>query len=550
MSSTRPVSLKHPDQIFTISTSLSLPLTRSALHPACSNQTSLGLEPLLLRWKECQPDDRSLSRVLRNLQQTLRSVHKRKILWPVNEAHLSSLEPKEYLKALLQPVASIFNQLHGDGVPMLYHEARLFNFSLAVLCGATFAANDFHRWSLTPPIVLTLPDAIFDSQGNPSPLVLSALSRAIKCTPLVPSLIVSDFKNIAVFRPANYPCPEPVFEKVSTSQSVLALRVLATAYLNDALLSDVFIKVPSPDFEVDEDLILPAGPPINPEQPLEPDEELFKTHQRHSDFDAATLVVAKPEDVIKALTGDVVPMLADPKPVYPFDWSELPMETVEHVKQMQRESPLASGGLDDALKKSKTFQLKVDGVIAEGSERGICTLYKCRITAIDGKPVSSSTSLCLKLFDDRFQKIQPPTEEEEESNDEDEVIPLARYFDPVVVADTYALNEAFAYDKLQPVQGSVVPWFYGAHKFTIPNGMYLYGLLMEYIEGSALDSDFVQGLDEGRQIDVIKCCRHAARILDVADINQRDWHNGQILVSSHTTSHLDDAVLIDFASTT
>ena len=48
----------------------------------------------------------------------------------------------------------------------------------------------------------------------------------------------------------------------------------------------------------------------------------------------------------------------------------------------------------------------------------------------------------------------------------------------------------------------------------------------------------------------IQSCRHAVRVLDVADINQRDWHSGQILLYTNPTTKLDHAVLIDFASTT
>ena len=48
----------------------------------------------------------------------------------------------------------------------------------------------------------------------------------------------------------------------------------------------------------------------------------------------------------------------------------------------------------------------------------------------------------------------------------------------------------------------------------------------------------------------IQSCRHAARILDVADVAQRDWHNEQVMLYTNPSSKLDHAVLIDFASTT
>ena len=48
----------------------------------------------------------------------------------------------------------------------------------------------------------------------------------------------------------------------------------------------------------------------------------------------------------------------------------------------------------------------------------------------------------------------------------------------------------------------------------------------------------------------IQSCRHAVRVLDVADISQRDWHSDQVILYTNPTTKLDHAVLIDFASTT
>ena len=56
--------------------------------------------------------------------------------------------------------------------------------------------------------------------------------------------------------------------------------------------------------------------------------------------------------------------------------------------------------------------------------------------------------------------MQSPDEDDEELDDE----LLPRWFDSIIHAGTYALNEAFAYDKLLPAQGSVIPWFYGTHQ--------------------------------------------------------------------------------------
>jgi len=176
--------------------------------------------------------------------------------------------------------------------------------------------------------------------------------------------------------------------------------------------------------------------------------------------------------------------------IYPFDGSEIPSDTSAHLEATQRESPLVTTGVAESFKQSSSFTLKIQDVVSEGSEFGNCTVYRCQITSIDSVPVSISP-LCLKLFDDRFQPLQSPDEDDEELNDD--LLPR-RWFDPVVIAETYALNEAFAYDKLLPAQGSVIPWFYGTHQFTLPDGTILSGLLMEYIGGWKFDSSFSRGL--------------------------------------------------------
>ena len=112
--SLRLMALRHPDKIFT--TVLPPP-------PPWPAPNSLSLSPTWrtsssLQWKEAGVDDKTLTRVLSYLQRTLRSVHKRKISWPVEESssskyvcltitiwidnmHYSNLTPSEYFMTLL-----------------------------------------------------------------------------------------------------------------------------------------------------------------------------------------------------------------------------------------------------------------------------------------------------------------------------------------------------------------------------------------------------------------------------------------------------------------
>src|SRR6188768_3931628 len=74
-------SMIHPDRIFNNSPPSPPPWSE----PTSSSSNQTWTTSHSLRWKECEDDDRTLKPVLYALQQTLRSVHKHKIIWPVEE---------------------------------------------------------------------------------------------------------------------------------------------------------------------------------------------------------------------------------------------------------------------------------------------------------------------------------------------------------------------------------------------------------------------------------------------------------------------------------
>ncbi|KIM41672.1 hypothetical protein M413DRAFT_27275 [Hebeloma cylindrosporum] len=242
-------------------------------------------------------------------------------------------------------------------------------------CGATFTAEDF-KYDLppvVPPIILSLPEKLFNSNGQVSSRVECILSKCLKYKPGVPFIIVTNFQDIAIFSPPTKKRPEATYRKILTAQPILALCVISAAYLLDVLPPGVYINIPQLDLEIDPDLILPEGPPLDPIQPLTADEQIFAQHRRHSDFDHATLVrdraralqffrwkeqaqrryskvVAHANDTLTASTneiGFVVP--PNVHPLYPLDASEFPRDTANHLTSIQRESPLTRGSLDKSL---------------------------------------------------------------------------------------------------------------------------------------------------------------------------------------------------------
>lgn len=296
---------------------------------------------------------------------------------------------------------------------------------------------------------------------------------------------MTNLTDIAVFfLPRSSEHAEHTFVRVSTTQPASALRVLATACVLEALPFPQYFNSPEIELEIDETLIHPEGPPQDPNSPLLPDEHVFTTCNRNSDFDHATLVrdreralqffrwnkhmretksklVAHPDDTLCAVTNESginLPPEAELTPIYPYDASELPLDTVKHLQIIQRDSPLVTSGKQDAFQRSSAFTVKILDVLDGGAAvRGICTVYRCHLSTIDGVPVHNSPSLCLKLFDDRFQPLEDPFLDD----------PIPRWFDPVTYAEGYAVTEALAYDKLRPVQGTVIPWFYGNHQVNV-----------------------------------------------------------------------------------
>ncbi|KAJ8508887.1 hypothetical protein ONZ45_g8894 [Pleurotus djamor] len=518
-----------------------------------------------LTWKECPENSRTLERVLRSLQEMLGSVRKHKLQWPTFNSELSTIPPGEYLTRLLEPIPNIYNQLRSESAlktPMECVAVELGDSSHAL----TFTAKDFKRWSVIPPVVVAIPFKLFEAKGALSSSAQAALASVDAYEERVTSIILTNYEEFAVIHPPSRICSDFTYEKISTDKPSLALQVLAAAYLYDAIRLTLLLNLPHPDIDLDETLILPEGPPQDPNAPLLPDEFVFATHHRHADFDTATLIrdkkralqffrwrnfvqsrypklVGQPGDSVVAKTNEVGIPYPSVRPLFPFDHSEVPSDTASHLKAVKRDCPLASSRLKESFNKSQSFTLKIISVIRE-ADRGICTVYKCQITSIDGEEVNSP-ELCLKLFDDRIQPLDSPDPADETLDTE-----LPRWFDTVVFAEMYALNEASAYDKLEPVQGSIIPWFYGTHQFTFPDGTVMCGLLMELIDGHDLDSEYAKNLSAQSQIKVIESARHAARVLDIADVSQRDWHHGQIIISKHPQTKEDHAVFLDFASTT
>jgi len=75
-------SLVHPDQIFSKSVPYQPPWPKPTSLPSSLTWTASSS----LQWKESKVDDKTVARLLTRLQRALRSVHKRKVTWPIEES--------------------------------------------------------------------------------------------------------------------------------------------------------------------------------------------------------------------------------------------------------------------------------------------------------------------------------------------------------------------------------------------------------------------------------------------------------------------------------
>ena len=345
---------------------------------------------------------------------------------------------------------------------------------------------------------------MFDCSENISQRTQSMLSKTLVHTPSVHCIIVTNLQGIVVFvRSQDDDSYAGTYERVRTTDFPLALRAVAAAYLDRELPARVFLNYPGIDYGVDMDLVFPEGPQQDPSpQALPTDETIFATCHQHSDFDIPTLVrdprralqflrwckhvqsrhlkiVAHSNDVLNAVTNEIGPRcVPSPCPLFSLELSELPKETMCHLKEIQRQCPLAAAGLADLLSQSERFSLEIQSLLSEGNQNSLGTVYRCEITSIDDQPTNGCPPLCLKLLDDRFQSLSMPEPtlkfgfkwvdgKLQQCSIPDKRGPteiLHHLFYQMAFTESDALIESLVYEKLQLVQGSIIPWFYGAHQ--------------------------------------------------------------------------------------
>ncbi|TFK71472.1 hypothetical protein BDN72DRAFT_958036 [Pluteus cervinus] len=509
-------------------------------------------------------DDDKLRQKVRELSKKLKLCHRQPIDWPVDQAQESDCLNVYISNILISPIVQLFNQLRHRSMDLITYKVDTIEDGCAYR--ATFEVEkSVYR---VAPVLLFEISATGHSQ---SAMVLSAQiedqMRRVWEKNAKTNIILTDLKSITIFSSPTPTNPSKViYERFNGPDTLTALRVIIAAYLHDSLpidFTDSFFK---------EERVIPHGVPKDPDKPLTPDQQLFPTCHRHSDFDIYTIShdrasalqflrwkayvkervpqrFARPGETLSGWTLAFTHRHGEWKPCYPL--RELPSETINYISTIKRPLPPHSEGLFDALKSSNTFVVNlVDDLTVSSEWGGRSRVSTCTLTSIDDQGLTSeSPLLVLKLVDDRFYPLSFTTEDLAEWDVEE----CFAHFDS---AESLVHREDAAYERLHFLQGSLIPHYYGAHQFVLPNGHRLFGMLMEYIPAPSILGGIAKSLTVKQQHQLVKSARHFVYALQRSDTPQRDWHPGQVLCRTLTSSaessinsrDVVHGVFIDFGS--
>lgn len=266
-------------------------------------------------------------------------------------------------------------------------------------------------------------------------------------------------------------------EVIPLRDDLRAFRIIATAYLLESLPQSAYLNPPT---EPTGKYLFWLPPRHYSNSPLE-DEQVFQTKHRNSDFDILNLTenregalqffrwrrhventvsphITTVGDHVECITDEFVQRYRPPRGVCR---KPIPLHTVHHMETILRPNPLSSELLSE-LNSSNRFTIKLGRALGNPDvAHAIARVHLCRIASIDGRPVENSPELVMKIFDDRFMEI--PNLYDEDGLLED-VGELSLWFQAVLTAEWHVRGELTAFEKMEKAQGSLIPYFYGAHK--------------------------------------------------------------------------------------
>ncbi|KAJ3558842.1 hypothetical protein NM688_g693 [Phlebia brevispora] len=301
------------------------------------------------------------------------------------------------------------------------------------------------------------------------------------------------------------------------------------------------------------------APPTNPPVPQPSDDEILATRHEHADFDRYVLAFtpsAIPQFLrwkremqsreIPRMEGDI--LAADLwtfsctrspfDPRYPLE--QLPEVTEKHLIATERPT---YPQFVELLKCSSHCLISLDDELTPPDGTGYARTFTCRIIQVEGKDITveAPPRLCVKIYDDSAGQVMPFSPSQSGT----------AWMREFYTAQDMLQNEENVYYRLRHAWGSIIPFYYGIHRFACKDGRYRYGLLMELVPKTTKP---LREHSRPSQISFIQSARHAVRVLQYADITQYDWSGNMAqMVVTPSPGTLDDGeqalscTLVDFA---
>ena len=265
-------------------------------------------------------------------------------------------------------------------------------------------------------------------------------------------------------------------EVVHLKDDLRAFRIISAAYLLEAMPPFTYLNPPQ---EPEGKYVFWLPPRYYDEKPLT-DEEVFRTKHRISDFDILKLLddreaafqffrwkryvekhvspnITCAGDTLECTTNGFDQQYHPPRGLFS---KPIPPSTLQHMANILRPNPLSST-LRSALNDSRHFTIKLGRSL--GDNNVMTRIHLCRIERIDELPIENCPELIMKIYDDRFMEMASPYDEGEKQL-YDQSTSTHVLFHYALTAEWHMRGELTAYEKMEVAQGSLIPYFYGAHK--------------------------------------------------------------------------------------
>ncbi|KAG8961890.1 hypothetical protein FRC00_010934, partial [Tulasnella sp. 408] len=454
---------------------------------------------------------------------------------PPDRTFGSLSEAGQYM--FIQPVLAVANYLRARSYPMLLVENRKSHngklnvksagagilFITFMLPGSLNAAT----WTKTPPLDIAAPE----------------IRSVVTFSALFPGrdVIFTDSKVTMVVRVpqtnAHLSGRQELLYTVFSNLESHPVRLIIASFLSRKLEQGQYFYQP-PTHEV---FSLPSGALNHPDERSILEENAMRLWSQKNDIDwytacndaAYRAVVSRwMQNTLSTFQGkpflsrgDVLrgtPFVFNPcrhhlEPMY--EKKPLPSDTAKYLEDIRRDTD--DRALRGELSKADSFEIRIlDEVDLSNMEDG--SSFACKVLTIGGVPRTRETILRIKIFDDR--RMGDPELIEIKPDDQQWFYNATWTHSDVLVA----LEDA-AYSRLDHAQGSILPYYYGAHEILLPDGVRCWAILTELVGGDTpqtLPRDYPPDMKDL----VVVGLRHVLKVFQYAEVSKPLWRFGDIRI--------------------